>query len=87
MNPLYNIPIPRPYREITFSEVKDLPVFGAEVELFEIGHKALFVMECTTREKMLEYTWENLRAPIIETVEDDEGIITFQFQMFKVIGE
>ena len=55
MDPFYNIEIPPCRETISFSDVKSLPVFGKDVGLFHVGHKALFVMDCTTREKMIEY--------------------------------
>lgn len=84
MDSFYNLKIPPCREKMNFSDVKSLPVFGSDVGLFHVGHKALFVMEQTTREKMLEYTWDNLLAPIIFTVKDKEGVLTFTFQMVPV---
>lgn len=80
----YNIDIPPCRETIKFSEVQALPVFGTDTGLFHVGHKALFVMERTTREKMVEYALLEQRAPIMETVNDEEGKLSFIFQMVVV---
>lgn len=84
MDAFYNLEIPPCRETLSFSAVKALPVFGADANLFQVGHRALFVMELTTREKMLEYTWDHLLAPIIETVKDERGVLSFAFQMIRV---
>jgi len=83
-----NIELGTAYETITWDEVKALPVFGEDAGLFDEGYKALFVpLRERTREQILEYTWETQRAPIIETVKKDEGVIMLKFQMFKIVGD
>jgi len=85
VNSFYNIEIPPCRKMINFSDVKSLPIFGSDMELFHVGHTALSVMEQTTREKMIEYAWDTLLAPVIETVESENGVLSFAFQMVRVV--
>jgi hypothetical protein len=82
-----NIELGSAYKTITWDVVKDLPVFGEDCGLFNVGYKALFVPLLGKREQVLEYAWDNKRAPIIETVKKDDGITTYEFQMFKIVED